>query len=130
MKVQGKFDVSLETSDTYAEGIDGANLGRLLIDKVFRGELEGSSKGEMLSVMTKVQGSGGYVAIEQFVGSLQGKTGSFVLQHYGVMADGKDSLILEVVPNSGSGELSSIEGKMAINIDNGQHYYEFDYKLP
>ncbi|WP_028109561.1 DUF3224 domain-containing protein [Ferrimonas futtsuensis] len=128
MKVSGQFDVTLDPMDSYAEGTAGAVLGRMSIDKVFHGELSAVSRGEMLSVMTPVKGSAGYVAIEQVVGSLSGKHGSFVLQHFGVMADGSDRLILEVVPNSATGELAGLSGKMAIRIDEGQHFYDFEFE--
>ena len=129
MKVTGKFDVDLKPLDAYAEGQDGVNLGRMSIDKTFHGELDARSKGEMLSAMTSVQGSAGYVAIEQVVGRLAGKQGSFVLQHFGTMNRGKDHLILEVVPDSGSDELAGLTGKMGIRIEDGLHYYDFDYEL-
>ncbi|KJY78691.1 DUF3224 domain-containing protein [Vibrio nigripulchritudo] len=127
MKISGEFEVKLEPMETFAQGVDGVNLGRMSIDKEFKGELSAHSKGEMLSTVTAVKGSAGYVAIEQVVGTLGGKKGSFVLQHYGIMANGSDSLILEVVPNSGSDELQGLVGKMNIRIEEGQHYYDFEY---
>jgi len=97
------------------------------LDKTFYGELEGRSKEEMLSAMTSVKGSAGYVAIEQVVGNLCGKQGSFVLQHFGIMTDGQNRLILEVIPHSGAGELQGLTGTMTINIENGQHFYAFQF---
>ena len=129
MKITGNFEVKLSPLDFYAQGLDGVNLGRMSIDKQFKDALEATSKGEMLSAMTKVQGSAGYVAIEQVSGVLSGKKGSFVLQHFGTMNQGNDRLVLEVVPNSGSGELSSLAGTMAIKIEGGKHCYEFEYEL-
>ena len=129
MKITGKFNVSLNPMEFYAEGKNGINLARMSIDKTFRGELEATSKGEMLSAMTTVNGSAGYVAIEQVDGTLSGKEGSFVLQHFGTMDKGKSRLILEVVPDSGAGELSGLTGTMMINIEDGQHFYEFEYEL-
>ncbi len=129
MKITGNFEVKLSPLDFYAQGLDGVNLGRMSIDKQFKGALEATSKGEMLSAMTTVKGSAGYVAIEQVSGVLSGKKGSFVLQHFGTMNQGSDRLVLEVVPNSGSGELSSLAGKMAIKIEGGKHRYEFEYEL-
>lgn len=129
MKIAGEFQVKLQPMDFYAKGTDGINFGRMSIDKTFAGALEATSKGEMLSAITLVKGSAGYVAIEQVTGSLSGKKGSFVLQHFGIMNRGKDSLMLEVVPDSGSGELTGLFGKMLIKIENGQHLYEFEYEL-
>lgn len=127
MNITGKFEVSLEPLDTYAAGIEGSNFNRMSINKRFLGELSATSKGEMLSVMTPVIGSAGYVAIEQVSGTLLGKQGTFVLQHYGIMADESDTLILEVVPDSATGELQGLTGKMKIRIENGQHHYDFEF---
>lgn len=129
MKVSGKFGVNIKPMGSFAKGVDGITLSRMSIDKTFHGELEATSSGEMLSAMTTVQGSAGYVAIEQVCGSLSGKTGSFVLQHFGTMADGENSLILEVVPDSAADELTGLTGKMSIRIEEGQHFYDFDYEL-
>lgn len=129
MKISGEFSVSLKPLTTYAEGQAGINLGRMSIDKTFSGELTATSKGEMLSVLTPVKGSAGYVAIEQVVGSLSGKSGAFVLQHFGTMNKGQDRLILEVVPDSGVDELQGLSGKMAIIIKEGKHFYEFEYDI-
>ena len=129
MKITGEFEVNLNPVDNYTEGKDGITLNRMSLDKTFHGALEAISKGEMLSARTPVKGSAGYVAIEQVSGKLSGRKGSFVLQHYGIMDQGKDRLILEVVPDSGTGELEGLTGKMAINIEEGKHFYEFDYDL-
>lgn len=129
MKIRGEFEVNLAPIPPYHQGVEGIKVGRMSIDKVFRGELDATSKGEMLSSMTAVQGSAGYVAIEQVSGKLSGKKGSFVLMHYGTMNRGQDHLILEVVPDSAAGELSGLQGKMKIEIRDGKHFYEFDYEL-
>lgn len=130
MKITGIFEISLAPSDSYAQGEDGIRLGRMSIDKTFTGALSASSKGEMLSAVTPVKGSAGYVAIEQVSGTLSGRTGSFVLQHFGTMHRGEIRLILEVVPDSGTGALSGLTGKMTIHVEDGRHFYEFDYGLP
>lgn len=130
MKIAGEFQVKLQPMDFYAKGAEGINFGRLSIDKTFSGALEATSKGEMLSAMTPTKGSAGYVALEQVIGSLSGKKGSFVLQHFGTMNKGKDRLILEVVPDSGAGDLTGLSGKMLITVENGKHLYEFEYELP
>lgn len=129
MIIKGKFDVELASIDSYSKGINGINLGRMSIDKTFHGDLSASSVGEMLSAIPPTKGSAGYVAIEQVDGKLGGKKGSFVLQHFGIMNNGDNRLILEVVPDSGTGELSSLSGTMTIDLKDGQHYYEFDYNL-
>ena len=103
--------------------------GRFLIDKQFHGDLEGTSKGQMLSAGTAVKGSAGYVAIEQVEGTLNGRKGEFVLQHTGIMTRGVPQLTITVVPDSGTDQLTGLTGKMAIIIADGKHSYEFDYEL-
>lgn len=130
MKISGQFDVKLNPLDTFTKGRDTIKLGRMAIEKVFHGELTASSKGEMLSAMTPVKGSAGYVAIEQVSGTLCERDGSFVLQHYGIMNRGEDKLVLDVLPDSGTGQLQGLRGQMAISVENGEHYYQFDFSLP
>ncbi len=99
------------------------------IDKKFSGDLEGTSKGEMLSAMTAVKGSAGYVALERVRGTLHGRSGSFVLQHSGTMTRGVPELTVTVVPDSGVDQLEGLKGKMTIKIEGGRHFYEFEYEL-
>ncbi|MCP4315122.1 MAG: DUF3224 domain-containing protein [Hyphomicrobiales bacterium] len=130
MEIAGKFDVKLEPLEAAGKGQDGIALGRMAIDKTYHGDLSARSTGEMLTVMTEVKGSAGYVAVEQVVGTLAGRKGSFVLQHYGTMQASGEFLMLAVVPDSATGELVGLSGKMIIHIDAGEHSYEFDYNLP
>jgi hypothetical protein len=99
------------------------------LDKQFRGELEASSQGEMLSAGTSVKGSAGYVAMERVTGTLQGRGGSFILQHSGTMTRGTPQLSITVVPDSGTGELAGLAGRMAIEIADGMHSYDFEYTI-
>jgi hypothetical protein len=124
----GTFDVKL-IPQAMEEKTEAAPLGRMSIDKQFHGDLEATSKGEMLTAGTLVKGSAGYVAIERVSGKLNGRSGTFVLQHNGVMTRGAPQLSITVVPDSGTGELSGLAGKMAINIVDGKHFYEFEYTL-
>ena len=123
----GTFDVKVvpQTDDQASESA----VGRMALDKQFHGDLEAASKGQMLAYSTEVKGSAGYVAMERVNGSLQGKSGSFALQHSGTMDRGKPQLIITVVPDSGTGDLAGLSGKMTINIVDGKHFYEFDYTL-
>lgn len=125
----GTFDVKLIPQPSGAAPGE-TNLGRLTIDKQFRGDLEGTSTGEMLSAMTGVKGSAGYVALERVTGSLHGRSGSFVLQHSGTMTRGAPQLTITVVPDSGTGALAGIAGSMAIVVAGGKHSYTLDYTLP
>lgn len=129
MKIKGTFEVMMDPMDTSFEAADGAVFNRMKLEKSYKGPLTGQSKGEMLSMMTTVKGSAGYVAIEQVQGSLEGKTGSFALQHFGIMHGGNNRLILEVIPGSGTDALKGLSGTMEIIIEAGKHFYEFDYQL-
>lgn len=124
----GSFDVKL-TPQPLTDGSD-STLGRMSIDKQFHGDLDATSKGEMLSATTAVKGSAGYVAIEKVSGILAGRTGTFVLQHHATMDRGTPHLTIEVVPDSGTGQLTGITGTMNIRITEGKHFYDFDYALP
>jgi hypothetical protein len=129
MRASGPFDVKL-TPQHPAPGIESANLGRQTIDKRFHGDLEGISLGEMIAAMSAVQGSAGYVAMERVTGVLHGRRGSFVLQHTGIMNRGAPSLVVTVVPDSGTDALTGLTGTMQIEIEQGKHAYIFDYDLP
>ena len=113
------------------EGADPeSKLGRMSIDKEITGDLAATTTGQMLSAMTGTDGSAGYVAIERVEGVLNGKRGTFVLQHTGTMNRGAPSLVVTVVPDSGTEELVGLEGEFKINIEEGNHFYEFTYRLP
>jgi hypothetical protein len=126
-RARGTFDVKL-TPQTAADSASG--LGRMSIDKTFHGDLEGTSKGEMLSYLTADSKSGVYVAVERVTGTLNGRRGSFMLHHTGVMNRGTPSLSVSVVPESGTDQLAGITGTMNIIIEGKKHSYEFDYQLP
>jgi hypothetical protein len=125
---KGTFEVDL-TPQKPDEGVENAAVSRMLIIKNFTGGLEAKSQGQMLSFQSAVKGSAGYVAIEQVTGTLDGKQGTFVLQHNGIMDQGKPQLGISVVPDSGTGELEGLEGNMSIKIENGKHYYELVYRF-
>ncbi len=124
----GTFDVNL-TPQTPDESFANTILGRLTIDKQFHGDLEATSKGQMLSAGTAVEGSAGYVAIEQVSGTLHGRSGTFILQHNGIMARGSPQLAITVVPDSGTDDLVGLAGAMTIEIVDGNHSYRFEYTL-
>ena len=105
-------------------------LGRLRVRKTFEGDLIGEGVAQMMSVGTAVEGSAGYVAIDRITGSLDGRSGSFVLQHCGLMARGEATLTVSVVPDSGTGELTGLTGSFAIGNEAGAHSYTFEYELP
>jgi hypothetical protein len=127
-QARGTFEVKLSPQSD--EQSPTPFLGRLLLDKQFQGDLEAVSRGQMLSAGTAVEGSAGYVALEQVSGRLGGRSGTFLLQHNGIMTRGVGELSIVVVPDSGTGELTGLTGKMLIDISDGKHFYTFDYSLP
>ena len=127
-RASGAFEVKVTP---VAEGDQGAASARLSLAKTFTGELMGASKGDMWTAETSVKGSAGYVAIERFEGTLLGRRGTFTLIHQGTMDRGTNpELRIVVVPGSGSGELAGLEGTMAIRIEKGAHFYDFQFTLP
>jgi len=128
-RASGSFDVSvtpLPNADVSSDPL----LGRFLLIKKFSGDLEASARGHMLSAGTATKGSAGYVAIDHITGTLQGRKGSFVLQHSGSMKRGAPTLSVLVVPDSGTGELTGLTGTLNINIVEGKHFYDFLYSIP
>ena len=127
-RANGTFDVKLnpQPADEYA---DATTLARMTIDKEFKGDLDATSKGQMLSAATAIRNSAGYVLIERVTGTLQGRAGTFILQHSGTMNRGAPSLVVSIVPDSGTGALEGISGTMTIDLSGGKHAYTLDYTL-
>ncbi len=124
---RGPLDVNAEAEPPFLDQ-EGLKLNRNVIRKKFSGDMVGTSEAQMIAVFTGTPGSAGYVAIEHFTGSVGGKSGSFVLQHSGVMNRGDAQLTITIVPDSGSGELAGISGTLEIDNDEGQHSYVLDYE--
>ena len=124
---KGTFDVKVAPLPPDGRAQEAA-VGRMSLDKQFHGDLEATGKGQMLTAGTP-GGSGAYVAIEQVIGKLHGRSGSFVLQHSGTMTCGQPQLSITVVPDSGTGELAGLSGNLSIQIVDGKHFYRFEYTL-
>jgi hypothetical protein len=123
----GPFDVKMIPQDDKA----GDGLSRMSLDKQYHGDLDGTGKGQMLTGGVSANHSGAYVAMEKFTGTLHGRSGSFVLHHTGIMTNGKPDLTILVAPDSGTGQLEGITGRMTINVAaGGKHSYDFEYTLP
>jgi len=125
---KGTFTVQMKPDGDPASA-EGVSLGRMLLNKAFEGDLAGTAAGQMLTAMTPVAESAGYVAIERVTGALHGKKGSFALQHTGTMTRGEQSLSITVVPDSGTGELAGISGVFRLRIEDKKHHYELEYSL-
>ena len=129
MRAEGTFEV--KTSPLAAdEATLGTAIGRFALDKHYHGDLSAASRGEMMGAGSLAAGTAGYVAMEEVAGTLQGRSGSFALQHMGSMEAGTVELSVKVVPGSGTGELAGIAGTLTIAIAAGKHTYAFDYTLP
>lgn len=129
MQIKGTFEVEMKPEPPYSD-IDGVAMGRVAIAKKFHGALEATSEVAMLAARNAAQPtSAGYVAIERVIGTLEGRAGTFVLQHNGIMNRGAGSLDVTVVPDSGTGALIGLSGKMKIDIIDKQHHYTLDFEL-
>ncbi len=128
MHATGTFDVKLAAEQL--KDTSDLNLARLTLEKRYHGDLEATGRGEMLTAATPIQNSAGYVAIEKLTGKLHGRTGTFVLQHSATMNRGTPEMNIIVVPDSGTGELTGLSGRMKIVISGKKHSYEFEYQLP
>lgn len=129
MHARGAFEVKVtpQAADAAAGALP---FGRMSVDKKIHGDLEATSKGEMLAAGTGAKGSSGaYVALELVSGTLHGRSGTFVLQHSGTMSRGAQQMSITVVPDSGTGQLKGLTGKMAIIIAEGKHSYDFEYTI-
>ncbi len=125
---RGTFEVQMNPQAP-APNVSDPTVGRFALDKTFHGDLEATSKGEMLATSGNVEGSAGYVALERVNGTLAGRTGTFALLHTGLMTRGAPQLTLVVVPDSGTDGLASISGTLAIDVVDGKHHYDLDYTL-
>jgi hypothetical protein len=126
---KGTFEVTI-TPQTHQEGIGDVAVGRFALAKVFTGDMIGTGSGQMLGYRSSVSGSAGYVAMEKVQGTLNGRNGTFIMQHSGTMNRGEQQLSIKIVADSGTDQLTGIAGEMLLNIEAGKHFYEFRYSLP
>lgn len=128
-RVSGMFSVTV-TPQAAEDGIGDPAIGRMSLSKRFEGALAGTARGQMLAIRTDTPGSAGYVALDRFEGSLEGRSGGFSLQHSGSMDRGAPSLSIHVIPDSGTGALGGLRGTLGIRLEGGVHFYDLDYTLP
>ena len=124
-EASGEFDIRVVPADT-----GDAKIGLMTFEKRYRGDLDATATGRMLTAATEVKPSRAYVALEEVKGSLKGVEGAFLLYHTGVMTSQGQSLDIRVVPDSGTGGLTGIQGELHITITGGKHFYRFAYTLP
>ena len=127
-RISGLFEVSLKPLQM-EEDLATQLIARMSIDKQYRGELEAIGKGQMLTGGSSIRNSAAYVAIERVTGTLKGRKGAFTLVHTGLMNRGSPSLVISIVPDSGTDQLEGLKGTMAINVEAGKHSYQLDYTL-
>lgn len=125
--VSGPLEVTTEAEPPFLDQ-DGVTISRNVVRKKFLGDMSGTSEAQMIAALTPTPGSAGYVAIEHFTGSVAGKSGSFVLQHFGLMDAGEADLKVVIVPGSGTGELTGVSGTLTIDNEDGNHSYILDYE--
>ncbi len=123
----GTFDVTMAQEPLHAAAGADSGLARVSLAKRYHGALDATGVGEMFAVTTAVPGSAGYVAMERVTGTLDGRRGSFVLQHAGTMDRNAPTLSVTVVPDSGTDELVGLTGRLDIRIEGVAHDYDFDY---
>ena len=128
-QASGSFEVTITPMAAEA-GVGDASIGPMNLQKIYHGDLVARSNGQMLTMRTEIDGSAGYVALERVTGTLQGRRGSFALQHSGTMTRGAPQLSVTIVPDSGSEELKGIAGRLLIEIAGGKHFYTLEYTLP
>lgn len=129
MIAKGQFDITMNDEPPY-DAVEEVTLGRVNAQKQYTGSLVATGQMQMLAARTPLKGSAGYSAVERISGALDGKQGSFIVVHAGVANRGKRSLLsITIVPDSGTGELRGISGKLDVQIIDGKHLYEIDYSL-
>ena len=123
---KGSFDVTITPQETAPD----APVARMLLYKEFHGDLDAIAHGEMLAAHEPLTGAGVYVAIDRVTGTLNGKSGSFLMAHRGIAnADGQQ-LDIAIIAGSGTGQLAGITGSVGIQIEDKRHFYTIDYTLP
>lgn len=125
-QAKGTFTVDLKPlTPTPAEGIT-----RYSMHKHLTGDLSGSTQGEMFSAGDPKSGHAGYVAIEVVTATLEGRQGTFALQHLASMDATGSHMQIQVVPGSGADALAGLVGTFLIEITEGTHHYTLSYDLP
>jgi hypothetical protein len=115
-------------AETYDDR-EGAMLGRIHIERSFQGDLEGEATAELLTA-TAENGAAVYLALDRISGRLEGREGSFVLHHRGILSADGAEIDGAIVPGSGTGELKGITGQGAITVDeDGTHRLTLEYEL-
>jgi hypothetical protein len=123
MSANGSFEITMEPQPD-----EDAPAGRMIINKQYSGGMVGTGIGQMVSKRTET-GTAAYFAVEEFDGTLDGKTGSFTLLHSGFMSPDDRVLVVNIMEGSGAGELENISGSLDIIMEDGQHLYVLEYEF-
>lgn len=122
---KGTFQIGMRPGEA-----SSPHLGRMTFDKTWDGDLRGESVGEMLSIGDPKSGTAAYTVLEVLNGTLGGRHGSFAFHQYGTILAGQLALTYEIVPGSGSGELTGITGELKLTVVDRVHCYELEYRFP
>lgn len=127
LSATGVFEIDLTPQPSEAEG----QIHRFGFTKTWAGDLVATGVGVMLAGGDPATGNAGYVAIETINGTLLGREGGFLLQQFGDLAEGAETLHYQVVNGSGTGDLVGLAGVMDLDIDEyGTHRYLLEFNLP
>lgn len=121
---EAHFDIDLRPGDALLP-----DSGRFDFTKTWGGAMVGTGHGVMLSAGDPATGAAGYVALERFEGSLDGRTGGFALQQSGTMSNAGAEMSYLIVPGSGTDDLTGIAGAIELITDTGTHQVRIDYRL-
>ncbi len=125
----GTFEIETWDEKPYDER-EGTRLTRTHVTKTFHGEIEGTSTAELLMAYGAEEGSAAYVGFERVVGSVHGRSGSFVLHHTATGSHDSRSASWSVAPDSGTGELQGLRGEAQISVDtDGKHSLALNYSF-
>jgi len=116
--VSARFELTGWEETPYLEADDGTRLVRATMGRTFTGGLDGEGAVEYLMAF-RADGEAAYVGLERFDGTVDGRAGTFVLQHVGRFEGGAAAGAVTVVPGSGSGELEGLAGDGSFAAEGG-----------
>lgn len=129
-RANARFEIRSWDEEPYSEGKDRPKLTRATVTKTYTGDIEGESQVEYL-MMYRSDGSASFVGLEQFVGGIGGRSGTFVLQRSGIFENGQAKESYSVIPGSATGDLQGLSGDGTSAVGHGmEHPFTLSYDLP